>query len=126
MQLRQSLLRTPLGLKIAAEEREAESCNRHFVWMVGCQLVATLMAVPLQGDVMQLRQMAVACDQQCKGVGSALLAAAETVLRGDGVRLLRLHARETAIGFYRRCGYQCVGDPFEELGIAHQRMEKTL
>lgn len=36
-----------------------------------------------------------------------------------------LHARDSALDFYLSLGYSIVGDPFEEVGIPHHRMEKS-
>jgi predicted GNAT family N-acyltransferase len=37
-----------------------------------------------------------------------------------------LHAREAAVPFYLKLGYALAGEPFEEVGIPHRAMEKTL
>jgi predicted GNAT family N-acyltransferase len=37
-----------------------------------------------------------------------------------------VHARDVAVGFYERLGYQSVGEPFVEIGLPHQTMEKEL
>jgi len=37
-----------------------------------------------------------------------------------------LHAREAAIPFYLRLGYELEGEPFTEVGIPHRRMVKLL
>jgi predicted GNAT family N-acyltransferase len=37
-----------------------------------------------------------------------------------------LHARETAVPFYLKLGYEVVGGQFEEVGIPHFKMEKKL
>jgi predicted GNAT family N-acyltransferase len=42
-----------------------------------------------------------------------------------GKQKMVLHARDSAIDFYLLLGYKIVGDPFEEVGIPHHRMEKA-
>ena len=37
-----------------------------------------------------------------------------------------MHARDTAVPFYEKLGYLCCGEPFEEVGIAHIKMQKQL
>jgi predicted GNAT family N-acyltransferase len=37
-----------------------------------------------------------------------------------------MHAREVAVGFYRKCGYAVQGEPFLEVTIPHFHMEKKL
>jgi predicted GNAT family N-acyltransferase len=50
----------------------------------------------------------------------------EEVARQRGFDRIVLHARDTAVAFYLRLGYQLEGEPFEEVGILHRRMAKTL
>jgi YbgC/YbaW family acyl-CoA thioester hydrolase len=51
-----------------------------------------------------------------------LIAAARA--RGDS--LITLHAQRSAEDFYRRVGFQTVGEPFDDAGIAHIPMRLTL
>ena len=37
-----------------------------------------------------------------------------------------LSARDTAVSFYLRLGYELVGEPFEEVTIPHRKMLKLL
>jgi predicted GNAT family N-acyltransferase len=55
-----------------------------------------------------------------------LLYFAENVARDRGFRELVMHARMTAVGFYKRQGYQFSGPEFEEVTIPHVRMYKAL
>ncbi|RYF21076.1 MAG: GNAT family N-acetyltransferase, partial [Comamonadaceae bacterium] len=52
----------------------------------------------------------------------ALVAAAQQ--RGD--RAVALHAQASAEGFYRRAGFAVVGELYEEAGIAHVSMARSL
>ena len=74
----------------------------------------------------RIGRMAVRRDIRGAGVGEQLLAAltAAAVARGD--RELSLHAQVSATGFYRRAGFEPHGDPFEEAGIGHQEMRRSL
>jgi predicted GNAT family N-acyltransferase/uncharacterized glyoxalase superfamily protein PhnB len=61
-----------------------------------------------------------------QGHGAAVLAELhrQAVLRGH--REVVLHAQLTARGFYERAGYAAVGDVYEEAGIAHVTMRRSL
>jgi predicted GNAT family N-acyltransferase len=37
-----------------------------------------------------------------------------------------MHARNTALGFYLKCGYELKEKEFTEVGIPHRYMEKHL
>jgi len=70
----------------------------------------------------QLRGMATATDVRGAGVGAALLAEAEHVLRNRSpIRLLWCNARIFAIGFYLKQGWTIASEEFSTPGIGIQR-----
>lgn len=78
-------------------------------------------------DEAQVRYMAVEAGQQRHGVGSRILEALEWHARERGARRVVLNAREGAIAFYRRHGYEledAVETAFE--CIPHWRMTKAV
>ncbi len=77
-------------------------------------------------DTVRLRQMAVLNDLQGKGIGRALMNFAENLARDSGYKIMRMHARKNAIGFYEKMGYRVNGDQFIEVTIPHYVMEKQL
>lgn len=76
----------------------------------------------------QARQVAVASSAQGRGVGAALMAAVERRAADEGANAVWLHARDTAIAFYERHGYECVSETFvsELTGIPHRTMRKRV
>jgi predicted GNAT family N-acyltransferase len=77
-------------------------------------------------DTLQLRQMAVAPSSQYKGLGRELLQFAEKIAKEKNYSIVMMHARETATGFYEKCGYAIVGEEFSEVGIPHFEMMKKI
>lgn len=77
-------------------------------------------------ETIQLRQMAVAHQQQQKGIGRAIIAFAENWGQQNGYKVLMMHARNNVIPFYQKCGYQIAGKEFTEVGMAHHLMQKQL
>lgn len=75
--------------------------------------------------VSKIGRMAVLPMLRGAGVGSALLGALTDAARARGDREVRLHAQASAVGFYRRLGFEAVGAPFEEAGIPHQAMARS-
>ncbi|MGH9177769.1 MAG: GNAT family N-acetyltransferase [Acidimicrobiales bacterium] len=67
----------------------------------------------------RLRSMAVHPDQQGQGLGTQLLAALVARARQDGYQVLWANGRDTALAFYRRHGWEVVGDGFESVGLPH-------
>jgi len=39
---------------------------------------------------------------------------------------MTLHAQTGALGLYRRAGYEAEGEPFDEEGIEHLRVSRSL
>lgn len=75
--------------------------------------VATFFPSPLDGRAAwQLRGMAVAVDLQGTGVGAALLRHGVERVRAAGGGLVWANGRDTALGFYRRHGWEVVGEGF--------------
>jgi ribosomal protein S18 acetylase RimI-like enzyme len=65
----------------------------------------------------RLRGMATDADVRGAGFGAELLAACTEHVAAAGGSELWCNAREAAIGFYRRAGFEVVSNPFEVPGI---------
>ncbi len=126
VQLRREVLRWPLGLEFSQSELDDESGQFHLVATDGGDLIGCLCLVPLDDGALKMRQVAVAPAWQGKGVGRLLVRASEELGREKGFRVVRLHARESAVPFYLKLGYRVDGEQFEEVGIPHFAMEKAL
>lgn len=82
-------------------------------------------------DAWHLRQMATAPQRQGQGIGAAVLGAAVDYLERIGAPLVWCHARESAVPFYSRYGFQAYGTLFDEypvpgLPVPHLRMWREL
>ena len=73
-----------------------------------------------------LQRMAVLVDYQGQGLGSILLKEVEDFAQEQGFQTISLHAQLGALKFYLNNGYQEVGNIFEEAGIQHITVEKSL
>ncbi|GAA4310829.1 GNAT family N-acetyltransferase [Compostibacter hankyongensis] len=132
VQLRDELLRKPLGLHFTPEYLQREATDI----LIGCfdapagekegRLIGCCILSPLDTQLMQLRQMAVAASHQGSGIGSSLLTFAESTAAAQGFRILMMHARKTAAPFYEHLGYRIAGDEFTEVGIPHFEMRKII
>jgi predicted GNAT family N-acyltransferase len=78
------------------------------------------------GDQLIVQRVAVRREDRGLGVGAALLAAATERARELGARELSLHAQLDSERFYRRQGYEPVGETFVEAGIEHLAMRRLL
>ena len=71
-------------------------------------------------------RMAVLRERRRHGVGTLLLNKLTEAARQRGDREIVLSAQVHAVDFYRRHGYEAVGEIYEEAGIPHQVMRRAL
>jgi GNAT superfamily N-acetyltransferase len=90
------------------------------------KLIGAAIITPLDDNSVQMRQMAVDEEYQGKGVGRAIVREFERVVLELGYSTVMLHARETALPFYEKLGYDLCSDKFFEIEIAHYEMKKNL
>lgn len=124
--LRQTVLRAPLGLNLYDEDLSREIDEHIFIYKENDAIQGCLLLAPVAVQKGKLRQMAVAADQQGKGIGAALIQFAEEFARSKQYKTFELHARISALAFYETLGYEAVGAQFTEVGIPHVKMIKQL
>jgi predicted GNAT family N-acyltransferase len=129
--LRDIMLRKPLGLHFTQEYLRQEVDDL----LIGCfeksdagseELIGCCILSPVDEELVQLRQMAVAPGWQGSGIGRSIMEFAEEEARRHGFRTLMMHARKTAVPFYERVGYRISGEEFLEVSIPHFEMRKEL
>jgi len=125
-ELREELLRKPLGLSLENEDLSADRTDHILAAINDDKVIGCVMLQPKEGSMIKLRQMAVAAAWQNKGIGKLLVEAAEELARSKNYTHIILHARDIAEGFYKKLGYKTTSDTFTEVGIPHVVMEKTL
>jgi N-acetylglutamate synthase-like GNAT family acetyltransferase len=124
--LRYDLLRKPLQLEFEQQELENEKDDILIGAFEEEKMLGCCLLTKIDNSCVRLRQMAVQNNLQGKGIGAAMINFAENVARDHGYKLLMMHARLSAIGFYKKMGYLVKGDQFQELSIPHHIMEKKL
>ena len=124
--LRNEILRKPLGLSFTHEELAKEKEDILIGAFDEDEMLACCMLTQADNKCLRLRQMAVQNNLQGKGIGASMMNFAEILARDKGYKKLIMHARETVVGFYEKLGYKVVGDKFTEVTIPHFVMEKKL
>ena len=74
----------------------------------------------------RLRGMAVDPSWQGRGVGTLLLAALVRRAADDGYEVVWANGRDAALGFYRRHGWEVVGEGFVSIGLPHHVVLRDL
>lgn len=137
LKLRDDVLRKPLGLSIYNEDLSAEQSAWHFGMFSEeysdqplaylCILHQGLSPQNHHGDLhCTLKQMAVATNHQGRGLGKDLINLVLAVLKKRGICIVDLSARENAMKFYGKQGFELSSPAFNQLGLKHFRMSKQL
>jgi len=74
----------------------------------------------------KIERVAVREPRRGEGWGRRLLRRVEAIARERGLSTLVLHSQTHVEGFYADLGYETVGDEFEDAGIPHVEMRKSL
>ncbi|WP_135851047.1 GNAT family N-acetyltransferase [Halorussus salinus] len=76
--------------------------------------------------VAKVERIAVLQPHRGEGVGREIMRTLEATATERGLSELVMHAQTPVEGFYRDLGYETTSDEFEEAGIAHVEMAKSL
>ena len=88
--------------------------------------LATGRLLPAVAGTARIGRMAVSRVLRGSGLGREILQALMQASAERGDQQVMLHAQRSAEGFYKRLGFTPQGEPFDEAGIAHIEMVKTL
>ena len=113
------------GVAPAADQDGRDHEAIHLVALEDGRVVGTCRLLVDRG-VARLGRNAVGETDRGRGVGTALLRAADRIAADAGADMIRLHAQLPARGLYERAGYVAEGEVFIEEGIEHVTMEKRL
>ena len=115
------------GIPAAEEWDEDDHIAVHAVVRNGLlQTVATGRLLTHTPGVAKIGRMSVKRVLRGSHLGRAVLDALVNAAAQRGNKEVRLHAQVSAQGFYESAGFNCRGEPFDEVGIAHIEMVKSL
>lgn len=115
------------GVPLAMEHDAADATAVHALAVnrLGLPLATGRLLSSSQGTA-RIGRMAVMQALRGSGVGRGILDALLNAARESGHRQVTLHAQASAADFYRRAGFSELAAPFEEAGITHIEMRRTL
>jgi ribosomal protein S18 acetylase RimI-like enzyme len=117
--VRHPVLRPGKPIETCHFEGDDLPTTSHFGLYFENQLAAVISAFKVQNKLFseenqyQIRGMAVLEEFQKKGFGEELLKHCENEIKLKKGNLIWFNARETAVGFYKKSGYEVLGDQFE-------------
>jgi predicted GNAT family N-acyltransferase len=109
-------------------ERDAQDLSaRHVVARnrLG-QAVGAGRLVALDARTGKIGRMAVLPTVRGAEVGRVMLTALVDDARRSGLHHLVLHAQSPVVGFYQRQGFEICSEPFDEAGIEHLKMQRSV
>lgn len=77
-------------------------------------------------EVGKLERICVLEEARGKGAGAIIMQGLEALAKQQGLQTVKLGAQVQAQGFYEKLGYKQISEPFEDAGIMHVMMSKTL
>lgn len=93
--------------------------THHFGYYLNNQIIGVISLFEIKNEQFvaqkpfQIRGMAVLPSFQKQGIGEALVSEAEKFCTTQKVDLIWFNARTSAVGFYKKMGYEIVGTEFE-------------
>ena len=126
--LRYQILRAPWGQPEGSEQTADEAQQLHFAFFNEQNNVMGVGRLDqINAQTAQIRFMAVDAPQQSMGIGKSLIHYMETEAKQKGIQQIILHAREVALPFYQKLGYQLDGPSHLLFGeIQHFLMHKLI
>ncbi len=126
-QLRYLVLRAPWQQPQGSERDALESPAYHRMIVDADGVVLAVGRLhQVDADTMQIRYMAVAEAARGHGFGAKVLQALEQQAVDCGAKQVMLNARDSALAFYKKSGYQTGAEQPALFGIAHFQMHKAL
>ena len=106
-QFRWQLLREPWRMPVGSERDEYDGMSHHrmITDSRGRPMAIGRLYITPDNDG-QIRYMAVKNNRRSKGMGSLVLVALESLARQEGAKRLVCNAREDAIAFYEKNGFE--------------------
>lgn len=123
--LRQAVFCQEQGVALELDRDGLDDEALHVVAVRGNVVVGTCRLL-VKGEVAKLGRLVVASDCRRQGIGAALVGAARDRAAAAGARRVVLSAQTHATGVYAQQGFIPRGEPFQEAGIEHVRMERDL
>ena len=98
----------------------------HIVVKDGERVIGSARVKFLADNQAKLERMAVLKHYRHKGIGKEMLLFLDTVWKDKQVQQVIIHAQLEVVPFYKLCGFDELGLPFQEAGIKHIKMRKQI
>jgi ElaA protein len=114
------------GVPVAEELDGRDEQALHLLAVAPGGAVIGTLRLLFDGDTVKVGRVAVEQDWRGRGIAARMLELALAEARARGARHARLSSQVAVIGLYERAGFAVESDVFEEAGIPHVWMSRTL
>jgi predicted GNAT family N-acyltransferase len=114
--------RVPEDLEVDDHDRLDDPIADHFLFLVDDRPIGTVRCLKKPEGVVKIGRVAVVKEERGKGRGHQMMDLIEA--HYPSAQRFILDAQTYAIPFYRKCGYEAMGEDFLDAGILHRHMEK--
>jgi predicted GNAT family N-acyltransferase len=125
VQIREIVLRIPLGLRFSLPEIQNESEELILGIQIKNQWIGSCQYQILNNEA-KMRQVAILDTYKRNGYGKELVIQSMEILKQKGIQKIYCHARTSAVPFYENLGFQTISEQFLEVNIPHFKMQKFM
>ncbi len=113
------VLRAPVGMDRGTEKDKYDDSAFHLVAVCNGNVIGSARLRELSEELGSIAYVSVLPEFRNQGIGTKLIEALIEKAKRKNLKRLRLMARISASGFYKRLGFFEMGDPFDYLDIPH-------
>lgn len=126
LQLRENVMRKPLGLLLSAEDVKDDNVRTHIGGYCNGVLICACSFKIIHRKIAHLYSVCVKQEFQNRGVGQQLMHFTEKYVKLHGAARLYVEGRKSAKKFYQKCGFSPCGSEYIDMNILHQDMRKDI
>ncbi|GAP94089.1 GNAT family N-acetyltransferase [Leptolyngbya sp. NIES-2104] len=120
--IRMSVFQDEQGVEPELEFDGLDEAATHFLAYDRDSAVGTARVRFLDAHTAKLERVAVLLDRRKYGIGRKIVETVLEFLANKNISDLRIHAQISVVAFYQKLGFVTEGEPFDEAGIPHIKM----
>ncbi|HEY9825167.1 MAG TPA: GNAT family N-acetyltransferase [Stenomitos sp.] len=125
-QIRESVFQQEQGIDASLEWDGLDNACIHLVAQLGSDPAGVARLREVEPSTLKLERLAVLPQYRKHGIGSEMVHTAIAYGHDQGYRQMVIHSQARLESFYQHLGFQSIGKPFEEAGIVHLKMQRSL
>ncbi|MBC1239778.1 GNAT family N-acetyltransferase [Nostoc sp. 2RC] len=124
--IRKSVFQEEQGVDPALEFDGKDEISEHLLAYLDDKAVGTMRIRYLDDQTVKIERLAVLSTARGQGIGKKIMENALSFIGSKNIREVVIHSQEYIKSFYQKLGFVEEGEIFEEAGIPHVKMRKSL